>query len=79
MTKIEIGKIGQLLFMKSEKFINFVIIDVRKYEDSDSRIITINTCENEIFCFETAYFKKSSFPILDDGSTGYEPDEGWYA
>ena len=71
--KIEIGKLGQLAFTKIEMFVNFIVIDVQKYEQS--QIITINTCENEIFCFEMSYFKKSSFPILDDGSVGYDPEE----
>lgn len=84
MTKIEPGKLGMWISTTDWDGRRFVILNVIDYRADLMDIVSQETFfarimfeDNLIVSTPVIVLKRSSFPILESGLLGTEPDEAW--
>jgi hypothetical protein len=84
MTKIEPGKLGTWISKTSWDGQKFVVLSVTDYQADLMDIVSQNRFfvrimfeSNLIVSTHATVFKRSSFPILDSGQLGSEPEDAW--
>jgi len=86
MMKVEPGKLGMWISTTDWDGQKFVILDVVDYQVDLMEIVSqerffvrIMFENNLIVSTPVTVLKRSSFPILDSGELGSEPDEAWWS
>jgi len=84
MTKIEPGKLGMWISATDWDGQKFVVLNVVDYQADLMDIVSQNRFfvrvmfeNNLIVSTPATVFKRSSFPILDSGQLGSEPEDNW--
>lgn len=84
MTKIEPGKLGMWVSATDWDGRMFVVLDILDYHadlmdivSQDRFFVRIMFEDNLIASTPMTVLRRSSFPILESGELGSEPDEAW--